>query len=207
MGMDEPLSFDEFGLYTRVNALEPRLRLAFSASCLSRLVTPYADAAREMGLQDLDFVGRVVAKLWEALTTGAERPRWFELFAAEPAFPSAFLGTVAHLIADDGIGAAWFALGGLDAVDDEETLSAVATARSLYMAVDEFTRAALLDPDASGIDERAARRPLVQQELQRQHRDLADLSSTSLASAIARLRKRASGESALEQLASDGDIV
>lgn len=191
--------FSEQELVRRLERLPDALRTAFAAACAERMLPAYArflhgghpgDAARlEAILRDLwlDLEGNRTPAIEQqedintCMKVLSERDEQSEQY-------------LDRSLAEDAVAALTYALRSRNSGDPQEAAWA---ARRAYESVDQFVvEKAQIDTNELGAEERVLSHLIVQAELLRQQRDLAELTAnqTNIAAAAERVRERAKSE-------------
>jgi uncharacterized protein YjaG (DUF416 family) len=192
------VTYDERAIIEALDALSPARRVAFAATVAERMLpafSAYSGATR----QDSGVLTSIMDRLWrdldgDALTAADVRDalaRCMERLPDEDA-----LGwTPARTYADDACAALAYALRARLSGSSQEAAWA---ARRAYESVDHFAQAEHgIDPADPAAEARLLATSVVQDELRRQRRDLAELTGSETdAELFRRLRARARSESA-----------
>ncbi len=196
------LEFQEHVLKQQLDRLPPRSRVAFAACCAQRMMdvchrflacsrqndrTGTCDAALDhvwthiLDASEMTVTERLLTKII-ALIPDQDAPGWTPLTA----------------YAEDGLSALAYCLRCVRSADSQDATWA---ARRVYEALDCLvTNSDNSSPDGPTDEARVVSEPLIQAELERQVRDLADLSAAgdSLSQQLLdRLRKRSAQEQAI----------
>lgn len=193
-------AFDPERLAAALGRLRPRQRIAFGAACCVRMLPSYARFKEETGWGIDSPLKRAVDLCWHAC--GNRQPDRGELRRlleeCESSAPSSedFQSLYTSAAQD-----AAFAICSMIDYLLEERISALVRAGqyptdSLDLLIQEMTNQDPLDPD---LEEKILLHPLMQQELQRQARDLQELQSMDFDDgySLQEFRRRGDGEDLL----------
>jgi uncharacterized protein YjaG (DUF416 family) len=195
------LDFNETRLSEQLERLPRGLRVAFATACAERLHGPYAPFADEPLLGDPGELSTMLERLWSECEADAPTPGWAERSVARldrlmPHDDDVDWSMPGQAEARDFAFALIYAL---DAHRTGRAREAVLAANYVYESLwSTVANGPASDLNAPGGREAAVGHPLVQAELGRQERDLADLLGDSDARELIRgLRERAREESLL----------
>jgi uncharacterized protein YjaG (DUF416 family) len=197
-----PLTFDERKLVQSVESLPRAARIAFAALVAERLFPAYSDFSRQTGRGDASSLRAHLDRVWldlegdviPALELDERIEKTSSLGPSEAEGPWIDL----QAQAEDAAAAVAYALRTIKTGSSQEAAWA---ARRCYEAIDNFViNRDRLDTTPPGAEVRILGDPLIQQELRRQQRDLAELheaaSSRMIHFDLERLKTRAAAESA-----------
>lgn len=188
--------YNEAELVRALSGVPAQLRVAFAAACAERLFPAYAAFSNRTGRGNPVALATILDRVWSDLLGDkmgleqihAELARCMGLVPGEDDQP----WVEEQAYADDAASAVAFTLRALESGEPQEAAWA---ARRAYEALDHHVIHRL------GIEaeEQVLAHPVVQAELERQHRDVDELHATRQdpASLILRLRERARAESAV----------
>lgn len=195
------LQFDEREIQQRLGSLDLSLRLAFALACAERLHPTYVRYCSVTGWGDMPGMRDLLDRLWREVSekemSDSEQKQVLQecmsLFPGEqePTRPES--GPT-----EDAVGALAYAIRCLGTSDPQE---AVWAARRGYEAVDGFVvarnRINISEPDSEHLILSDA---LIQRELSRQARDLAEIEGTKKIDAgwVDSLRRRAQSEPSID---------
>ena len=188
-------TFDETALARRLEGLPHLARVAFATACAARMRIPYRQALGQFSVDRPDVLDDALSHLWAYSLSGAQVDwtAWSESLI-EQIPPEDDMANSACQVMDDALAAAAYAARTARGGDPAE---AAYSARRLYDAVDAYAQRSLAFTEFTPEIERAlSDHPVVQQELGRQARDLAELEYGDTASAILTLSNRARIEAA-----------
>jgi uncharacterized protein YjaG (DUF416 family) len=185
--------YDEQEVIRKLDELDPSAKTAFAAACAERQMPGYIAFSNQTGRGDPDALIAILEDIWQDVL-GNKMPedelqknlnRCLTLIPHEDEVP--WLNEQAY--AEDAASAVAYALRTRSTGDSHEAAYA---ARTAYEALDHHTINRLGIED----NERVLEHPVVQAELERQHRDLDELlrPDVGLIELFARLRSRASAE-------------
>lgn len=201
MPVTDYLDFNETRLTEQLERLPRCLRVAFAAACAERLYGPYAPFADELVLGQPGELSAMLERLWSECEADAPTPAWAERSVARldqlmPHDDDVDWSIPGQAVAQDFSFALIYAL---DAHRTGCAQEAVLAANYVYESVwSTVANGPAIDLNAPGGMEAAVGHPLVQAELGRQERDLADLlRDPDAPELIRRLRERAREESLL----------
>jgi len=204
---DKILRFDEARLKGDLAPVPARLRVAFACACAQRQFDAYIRYCQQGGKGDPNYLRKVLDQVWE-FAAGGQAPLDLDdtierCTGLVPEEDDSW--TAASAYADDAVSAVIYALRACREGDPQEAAWA---ARRAYEATDHYATN-LLDVNFNqrGAEEAVLGHPLVQNELNRQHRDVNELVSASSAKRerelISALRNRAVQEAKLFTLDTD----
>ncbi len=188
-------SFDEDDLVRRLGRAPARARVAFACACSSRMLSPYRQALSEVGGDRSDLLSAALGHLWAYALGGPslDWSTWAERLIEQIPPENEMAGSASKVL-DDALAAAAYAARAAIATDAAD---AARSARRLYDAVDAYAQRSLTFTEFTPEIERAlSQHPAVQQELERQARDLAELEAEEAAAVVFALRERARNEAA-----------
>ncbi len=195
------LRHDEKVLWSQLERLPDRLRVAFAAACAQRQVPNYVRFSKAARRGRPDILIGALNCLWDDLlgrqaTEPNLRRQLDACMSLLPEEQEAY-GRLGYY-AEDAVSAAAYAIGARLSSDIQKVIWA---ARMAYNALDEFVGAET--PGSGAIDQKEEERilshSLVQAELRRQQVDLAQLQKIEVGSigereGIAEVRRRAQGD-------------
>jgi uncharacterized protein YjaG (DUF416 family) len=195
------LHYDEPRLVSEISRLTNQFRTAFAAASAERLLPAYVRYSEQRGRGDANELASILEQLWGDLGSGtvsadidAPIANCMALTPREADGP----WIDSQAAAEDAGAALAYALRSWKTGDSQEAAWA---ARRAYEALDDFVINRLgIDVNNPGARDRVRQHPLVQAELARQQRDLAELRDASgqpTASVVSRLRDRAREEARL----------
>jgi uncharacterized protein YjaG (DUF416 family) len=173
------LTFQEKALKQGLDRLPPRSRVAFAASCAQRLASVYHRYAAQSGQADRgDLFDDALAYVWTHLWTTPNKPTIDRLLADVMALipdEDAPGWTPMTPCAEDATSALAYCLRCLQSGDAQEATWA---AGRVYEALDHFvTSRDDISPSEPGGEARILGDSVIQTELERQARDIAELRS------------------------------
>lgn len=190
-----PIAYNDAALRQQLEGLDPTWRAAFAAACAERLLPTYRSFHQETGQGDPVALAQALNVLWTSLAgapIGEDELRQHAA-AADALIPSDDDWTELTPYAENAVTAVVYAL---NCRLTGDVAPATWSALQAYEALDEFVVNRDLDLNTPGAEARILGDPLIQAELARQSRDLADLAASSDHSGarvalIERLRDRA----------------
>jgi hypothetical protein len=191
--------FDEQILLATLSKLPHQALVAFAASCASRLAPGYEIAQGYLKEGDPKLIAHALDRLWRFATEG-KADEW-EAVSEQliGSIPDEEEGpTLAHGVIDDSLAAAAYAA---RAALGAKPTDALFSAKRVYEAVDRFAGLKIHASEYTrAVEAQIIESPIVQDELARQAKDVADLSESSfetLGQTIETIRQRSSHVSAL----------
>jgi len=197
--------FVEGELVESLERLSARLRVVFAAACAERLLPAYIASPTPAG--DPSALRGILSRLWEdlegkpmtELEVDAELDACMGIIEnIVPGEDNAGAAVVDHALAEDAASATAYALRCRRSGDGKEAAWA---ARRAYETVDQYVvDREGVNLNAVGAEELLIEHPLVQAELERQHRDLDDLGAAAadkVSHVARRFRDRATSEGAV----------
>jgi uncharacterized protein YjaG (DUF416 family) len=191
-------SFDEAVLIQRLGRISKRRRIAFAAACAERLMPAYANYVSRSGWGDAAKLRFILDDLWSAIERGVSAPTDLQstIDACMALIPGEDRGPwmPEQAYAEDAVSALAYALQCHQTGAPQE---AAWSARRAYEAVDQFVvRQHKLDTEARRDEKRVLAYPAIQNELERQDRDLESLSKRieHEPSLIRQIRERATSD-------------
>jgi uncharacterized protein len=172
--------YDEPAMLRRLNTLGLRQRVAFAALCAERLLRAQNALLREAHAPELDKPSLILAKLWGDLAGEAMTPEELKIslercVTLAPTEDEAW--ELPEALTAEACCAVAYSLGCRLSGDAQEAEWA---ARQSYNALDFFVGTTYdIDYSKPGGEERLLEHPLVQRELCRQQRDLAELAESA----------------------------
>ncbi|MEX0677019.1 MAG: DUF416 family protein [Pirellulales bacterium] len=196
------LKFQEQVLKHDLDRLPPRSRVAFAASCAQRLADVYHRFLANSGRNDRSAAcDAALDYAWTHILTSPEVATTDRLLAEVMALipdQDAPGWTPLTAYAEDALSALAYCLQCLQSADAQEAAWA---ARRVYEALDYFvTSRDNISPSEPGAEMRVLGDSVIQAELERQARDIADLSSAGdslLRELLDNLRQRSAAEQAI----------
>lgn len=194
--------FDERQLVLTLERLSPRLRVIFAAACAERLLPAYEAFSSLTGRGDAGALTHLLAWLWESIASGqkpgseadAKIDACMRLIPQEDEGP----WVEEQASAEDAGAAVAYAL---RCQKNGESQEAAWAARRAYEALDHYVISREdIDLSLPGAEARVLAHSLVQAELTRQYRDLADLldlGDEDVGDVAARLRDQAKREGSI----------
>ena len=193
-------AFNEPSTLAALAQLQAHHQLAFAAACCERMLPSYATFQHEASWGDLAPLRRALDAVWDACAGAPPAPPVVRALIAdcEPCAPDSEDFTFLHTAAAQD---AVFAICGvLDFLLDGDVAHLVAAPRFATDSVDLIVQEnESMDPADARLEQRILEHALMQQELVRQRRDLADAARLARgdAAALGAYRARAQREAAL----------
>jgi uncharacterized protein YjaG (DUF416 family) len=187
-------AFDEQQLLSRLTALPSQLRVAFAAACAQRLLPAYERYRVRSNSAGANEVATMLERIWRDLAGDPVSPEELQGFVDRA------MAIIPREDADEwlpGQAAAEDAAAALAYVvrcrQNGEAQEAVWAARRVYEALDHFViERDDVDTNLPGAEDRVLTDPLIQAELDRQHRDIDELLLAAADERVsARIRARA----------------